>query len=502
MEPLKQRLKDYIAGCFTAIWIETREPQEANSEIATLCREQAWQFARWDIDQGLRLGDSALALDAARDPLSAIQSCQAFPPDTTSVLVLENFHRFLGSIEILQAMISQIQAGKHSRTFLIVLAPLVDLPLELEKLFVIVEHELPDRDQLRQIAASIGTEVGDLPTGADLERVLDAAGGLTRGEAESAFALSLVQHGCIQPATIWELKSQMLKKSGLLEMYRGGADFGSLGGLSAMKTFCQQALRGKPLGAPTPVRPRGVMLLSPPGCGKSQFCKALGSETGRPVITLDIGSLMGSLVGQTEQRTRQALQIIDAMQPCIVMLDEIEKGFAGSGGSGQADSGVSARMFGSFLTWLNDRESDTFVVCTANDVTKLPPEFARAERFDAVFFVDLPTAAEKRTIWDIYLNLYELDSDQPRPADKDWTGAEIKACCRLSVLLNQSLAAAAQNVVPVAVTAAESISKLRDWATGRCLDATAGGIYQPSGLRNSGQRRRNLKPVGPDPSAN
>ena len=190
-----------------------------------------------------------------------------------------------------------------------------------------------------------------MPTGRELDLVLDAAGGLTRAEAESAFSLSLVRHGRIQPDAIWELKSQMLKKSGLLEMYRGDADFGSLGGLSALKSFCKRALSR----STENVKPRGVMLLSPPGCGKSQFCKALGRETGRPVIILDVGSLMGSLVGQTEQRTRQALRIIDAMAPAIVMLDEIDKAFAGVGGSGQSDSGVSARMFGSFLSWLNDQ---------------------------------------------------------------------------------------------------------------------------------------------------
>jgi len=245
------------------------------------------------------------------------------------------------------------------------------------------------------------------------------------------------------------------------------------------------------------------MLLSPPGCGKSQFCKALGRETGRPVITLDMGSLMGSLVGQTEQRTRRALSIIDAMGQSIVMVDEIEKSLAGVGGSGQSDSGVSARMFGTFLTWLNDRESDSFIVCTANDATKLPPEFARAERFDGVFFLDLPTREEKDAIWDIYFQLYDIAAGQKRPDDRDWTGAEIKACCRLSVLLNQSLLDASLNVVPVAVTAAESIGRLRDWAAGRCLDATAGGVYQRNGSESkSCKRRRNLKSVGPAPSAN
>lgn len=493
MSKLSNRVRELVAGCFTAIWIESHEPQEAILELGQLCRAETWQFATWNIDQSMRVGGSESPVDEVNDPLAAVKASQAMNGAETSILVLENFHRFMKSVEIIQAMVSQIHAGKQSRSILVVLAPKVDLEPELEKLFVVVEHEMPDRDQLKEIAEGIGTGEGELPEGNQLEQVLDASGGLTRGEAESAFSLSLVRHGRIQPDAIWELKSQMLKKSGLLEMYRGDADFDSLGGLSALKSFCKRAL-GR---STAKVRPRGVMLLSPPGCGKSQFCKALGKETGRPVIILDVGSLMGSLVGQTEQRTRQALRIIDAMQPAIVMLDEIDKAFAGVSGSGQSDSGVSARMFGSFLSWLNDRESDTFVVCTANDVGKLPPEFARAERFDSVFFLDFPSREEKDAIWNLYLSQYQLDADQRRPKDDQWTGAEIKACCRLSALLDVPLSQASQNVVPVAVTAGESIERLRSWASGRCLDAMQGGLYQHS-TSKSGRRRK----VKIDPSLN
>jgi hypothetical protein len=265
-------------------------------------------------------------------------------------------------------------------------------------LFVVVEHQLPCREQLHEIAQAIGTETGELPEGNQLETLLDAASGLTRHEAEAAFSLSLVRHGRLATDAVWELKTQTLKKSGLLSLYRGDANFSTLGGLTAPNAFTKRALlqpsRGNPL-----KRPRGVLLLSPPGCGESQFCKALGKEVGRPVLVLDVGSLMGSLVGQSEERTRQALRIIDAMAPCVAMIDEIEKAFAGV--SGSEDSGVTSRMFGSFLSWLNDHESDVFTVCTANDVSHLPPEFARAERFDGVFILDLPGRAEKDSIWRI-----------------------------------------------------------------------------------------------------
>ena len=483
---LRERLSELVAACFTGIWIESCEHQDAILEIAQTCNDEDWNLAVWDIDQGLTIGSAEGSVEAS-DPLAAIRAINALAtPEGTTILVLQNFHRFIQSVEIVQALSHQIIAGKQNRTFIVVLSPIAHIPVELEKLFVVVEHALPTRDQLEEIARGIATEEGELPIAHDLETVLDAAAGLTRLEAENAFSLSLVRHGRITSDVIWELKTQTLKKSGLLQLYRGGEDFSSLGGLTALKAFTKRSLlqpsRDNPL-----KRPRGVLLLSPPGCGKSQFCKCLGNEVGRPVLILDVGSLMGSLVGQSEERTRKALQIADAMAPCVVMIDEVEKAFAGL--NGQGDSGVASRMFGQFLSWLNDHESDVFVVCTANDVSRLPPEFGRSERFDGIFFLDLPSREEKDAIWDIYLPTFEIDCDQRLPTDDVWTGAEIKACCRLSALLDVPLLQAAQNVVPVAVTAGESVEKLRTWANGRCLDAEHGGIYRHTQAK-SGTRRK------------
>lgn len=484
---LTERLSEYIQACFTGIWIESHEHADALAEIGQLCHEQQWALLTWDLDRGLQ-GAGVDADQRGTDPLSAIKSMNSLAsPDSTIILVLQNFHRFLNSAEIVQALAQQILLGKQNRTILVILSPVVQLPVELEKLFVVLEHELPDRQQLEEIVRGIATEENELPTGNNLEIVLDAAAGLTRLEAENAFSLSLVRDGRITSDAIWELKSGMLKKSGLLELHQGNQSFQSLGGLESLKSFCQQALRQT--GRNPLTRARGVLLLSPPGCGKSQFCKCLGNETGRPVLTLDVGSLLGSLVGQSEERTRQALRIIDAMAPCIVFVDEVEKAFAGV--SGQSDSGVTSRMFGRFLTWLNDHTSDVFVVCTANDISKLPPEFSRSGRFDALFFLDLPSRNEKDAIWTLYRTLFEIDHDQKQPADEQWTGAEIRACCRLSALLEMTLLEASRYIVPVSVTAAESVENLRNWASGRCLSANHPGLYQfPQAKTGS---RRNVK---------
>jgi SpoVK/Ycf46/Vps4 family AAA+-type ATPase len=156
-------------------------------------------------------------------------------------------------------------------------------------------------------------------------------------------------------------------------------------------------------------------------------------------------------------------------------------------------------MFGSFLSWLNDHESDVFVVCTANEVSRLPPEFSRAERFDAVYFIDLPGREERQAIWRLYLKQFELDTSQKLPADEGWTGAEIRACCRLAALLDLPLLQAAQNIVPVSVTSAESVERLRSWASGRCLSADQAGIYRRPDQVGKAKARRNI-PRDPSPN--
>src|SRR6516225_1729324 len=386
---LADQLTDYINAAFTGLWIQSFEPNEAEREIIQHARQKKWKLAVWDVANGLRLpGVQDAKTDAGSgDPLAALRALPALADKNgTAILVMHNLHRFLNNPEVIQTAFSQLIVGKQQRTFVVVLSPVVQIPIELEKLFVVIEHALPDRQQLESIASELVSEhPEDLPKGEDLQRVLDAAAGLTRYEAEGAFALSLARHNAIQPQSIWELKAQTLRKNNLLTLHRGDEGFETLGGLANLKDFCRRALQpGKR------VRPRGVLLLGVPGTGKSAFAKALGNETGRPTLLLDVGALYGSLVGATEANVRQALRIADAMSPCVLFIDEIEKALSGVGGQG--DSGVSTRLFGTLLTYLSDRTSDTFFIGTCNDISKLPPEFARAERFDGVFFLDLPTA--------------------------------------------------------------------------------------------------------------
>ena len=500
---LTERLRELIDACFTGIWIQSHEHEDALAEIARLCREQNWRLATWDVARGLSVaggGDSTVTA-VGSDPLAALRALPALATeDGTAVLVLANFHRFLQSAETVQTLVRQLTAGKQNRTFVVILAPLVQIPVELEKLFLVLEHELPTRDQLLNLACRIATGSAELPAGPCLEAVLDAAAGLTRYEAEAAFSLSLVRRGRLTPETLWEIKANLIQHSGLLQLHRGGEKFDALGGLDGVKAFCRRALRTGVRRAE--VRPRGILLLGVPGTGKSALAKALGNETGRPTLTLDVGSLMGGIVGDTERNLRQALRIADAMAPAILFLDEVEKGLSGAAGSGLADGGVSARLLGTLLTWLNDHTSDVFVIATCNDISKLPPEFSRAERFDGCFFLDLPDETERRAIWELYLGNFGLDRAQRLPEDAGWTGAEIRACCRLAALLDLPPAAAAENIVPVSRTAAESVERLRRWASGRCLDASRAGIYHGPAASPTGESAPAARRVRRTPSRN
>jgi hypothetical protein len=482
---LAAAVREHVAACFPGIWIRSHEHDDAEAEITRLCHGQGWQLATWDVDRGLSTGGAADS--SATDPLATLRALPGMaskpaPAEAggTTILLMRNLHRFLGSPDIVQALDTQLSEGKARRTFVLILAPIVDIPAEIERQIIVIEHDLPGRDQLEAIARGVATEPGDLPDGPQLAALLDASAGLTRMEAEGAYSLSLVRHGRIRPEEVWDLKAQALKKSGLMSLHRGHERFTDLGGLDALKSFCLRSLRppNNQNGGSRTARPRGILLLGVPGTGKSALAKALGNETGRPTLTLDIGALMGSLVGQTESNVREALRIIDAMAPAILFIDEIEKGLSGVAASSNTDSGVSARLFGTLLTWMNDHESDVFMIATSNDVSRLPPEFTRAERFDALYFLDFPGPDQKEQIWRLHMEAFGIEHTQPRPRDTDWTGAEIKACCRLAALLDVPLTDAARNVVPIAATAAENVQRLRTWANGRCLCADRSGLYQ------------------------
>jgi ATP-dependent 26S proteasome regulatory subunit len=407
---------------------------------------------------------------------------------------MKNLHPYLAGPDgriinptLLQFLQHVIEIGETQSLHVIVLAyPGIPIPLELEKMVRVVDHDLPDSEELWQLLNRVEVEKRALPqrNTPEAQLILDAAAGLTRIEASGAFALSLARHSKVQTSAIWELKEDMIKKNGLLEMSHPVAGFEMIGGLNHMKDFCLRAI-GSPNKSKR-TRSRGIVCVGVPGVGKSMFATALGYEVGLPTVLLNLGNLMGGIVGKTEEQTRRALKTIEAMAPCVLYIDEIDKALSGAGG-GALDSGVSDRQFGTLLTWFNDHESDIFTIATCNDISRLATAskgaFTRAGRFDALFFVDLPSPEQRRLIWDIYETYFELSPAQKaeRPDDNKWTGAEIKACCNMAKLLSETLKEAAVRIVPVAKSNAEQINALRDFAHQRYLSADWKGVYDRNG---------------------
>ena len=485
-------------AAYPLVWCETHEPDRL---MRILLELDGAQVVSWDCDRGLvrwirgegDAGPAGAALDReCTDPRAALGWTVGKATQGT-IVVLLNYHRFLSQrVDVVQAAHNAAWHCKEVGVVMLVAAPVVEIPAELERVAVVLPLELPDAPGLAAARAYVarGTEEqsGFRPKGADDPAVLDAARGLTAFEAEQAFALSVVERsGEISVEAIQEAKAEMVKRSGKLTVWRDARGFDDVGGQEAMKRFCLGAMSSKR----TDIKPRGILVLGVSGTGKSLFAKALGRATKRIALRLDVGSVFGSYVGDSERSMRASLSVADAMAPDILMVDEIEKGFAGVGGAGAGDSGTAKRVFGTWLQWMQDRDSDVYVVATCNDISSLPPEFVRAERWDALFFVDLPRSIRERApIWAIQRKAYGLGADAgPEPEAADWTGAEIASCCRIAAQQGMKLTEAAEYVVPIAVSAREQIDRLREWAAGRCIDAHRGGRYDPKSVAVAAESR-------------
>jgi len=361
-----------------------------------------------------------------------------------------------------------------------------------EKMVVILDYSLPSKEDLRRIAMGIAESAGKQLAISD--DVLCALGGLSTTEAENALALSWVQNQTFNPDIIYREKIQAVKKSGLLEIVDPdprGLD--AIGGLDALKTWVIKRKRAytpeaEAYGLP---RPKGILLVGVPGTGKSLSAKAVGTALGIPTVRLDIGVLFNSLVGASEERTREALRLAEAISPCVLWVDEIDKGLAGSSGTGANDSGVTRRVFGTIISWMQERRRPVFLVATANDVSVLPPEFLRKGRWDEIFAVDLPTDQERRDIIHIHLRKRNRNPDDVLPgnsmgalvnATRGFTGAEIENVIEEAMFdafdqgeeINaQFLLVAAKNTIPLSTTAKEQIESIRMWASSRARWASS-----------------------------
>jgi hypothetical protein len=417
-------------------------------------------------------------------------------PENPAIFIVKNPHLASpqSTARVVQMLENEAVHGRMTRRHVLCVSTRSDIPKEIEKQYMLVEHPLPSREKLLDVLGSLELDEDQKPAEAVLDHLVDACMGLTNVEASDAAALSVVRRDEVVAEEIWGVKAQILHKAKGLSLWRGEESFAQLGGLNTLKQFCLASINNSQPDNPQ-MQAKGLLLLGVPGSGKSAFAKALGRETQRPTLRLDIGSLMGQYVGQTEENTRDAIAVIDAMAPAVLMVDEVEKALGG----GNSSHEVSTRMMGTWLSWLQDHTSDIFTICTCNDIHKIigpHPEFARVGRFDGLFFVDLPTDEEKNVIWNIYLKRYTkygVDPKQDRPEDEGWTGAEIEGCCKLAALHQITLVQAAENIVPVAESS-ETVQGLRNWAADRCLSAMHPGKYQ--GPEHQAELARSMSFIG------
>ena len=415
-----------------------------------------------------------------------------------AVFVLKDFHRQLDDSTIIRLLREVAQDFARERRAMVLTGPSFTLPPELEKEVEYLDLALPDRARLQAIAEETCARLAQTRS---IKRTLDDSGmdqlaanltGLTEEEAERAVSQAIVTHYALCPEVVTDVldsKKDMLRRSGMLEFVDGVTDMSSVGGLENMKKWL-----GKRAGAFGPGAkefglepPRGVIIMGVQGCGKSLAARAIAGSWQLPLVKLDTGAIFDKYIGETEKRVHKLFAVAEQLAPVVLWIDELEKVFAGSApDSASADAGTSARLLGAFLSWMQDRKSPVFVAATSNNVQALPAELIRKGRFDEIFFVDLPNAAERRAIFALHLAKRKRD---PKQFDLDtlareaegYSGAEIEAAVQASLyaaftdkkpLTTETIIEAIQDSVPLSTTRAEDIADLRAWARDRAVPAS------------------------------
>lgn len=503
---------------YPALYLQSSEDMRSQREIKHAVEElrkmskdanDRRKLYTWTFGRGL-VEDSkgATPEDDTETPPGLLEKLRNLPP--RSIVILRLFHHFLEDPLVQSQLLDIIPLYKSKlQCMMIVLSPVVKIPPELEKEFTLVETQLPSKTQLLEQLDGVveGSNLKDdlIPSPKRREELVEAALGLTTSEAENAMTLAIVRPRLAKDPNIWdpkivlEEKCQALKKTGLLEYIPVNPDgLKQVGGLEVLKGWVRKRKaafteKAQAFGLPPP---KGILLVGPAGCGKSLSAKAISGELGLPLLRLDMGKMFGSLVGQSEANMRQAIQVAEAIAPCILWIDEIEKGLAGSTG-GSHDSGVGARVLGTILTWMQDKKSPVFVYATANDVQGLPPELLRKGRFDEMFSVDLPTIGERADIFGIHLRkkgrakLIEkgaINVDTlAAHVSEGFTGAEIEAAIIEGMysafdanreVVTKDIEDALSNSKPMSKMMAEKILAIRKWCKDRTRQANQGVVVQ------------------------
>ena len=496
----------YIRAGYPIVTIVSSEEDRARELIDEMLRQEEMtkcprKLFVWSISRGLV---DAQNRPASKEDTHTPERALAFVADydEEAVFLFKDFHPYLkdtspGAALLIRQLRDLVPELKGSQRALLWLSPVLQIPPELQKDVTVVDLPLPSESEYRQVVAQAVTQARANPTViVDMDEdatdaIVKACQGLTRSEAENALYKAVVsRHGLNgqDVKSILDEKEQIIRKSGILEYTAAVEDFNGIGGLGQLKLWLAQRNEGfsqkaRDFGLPNP---RGVMLVGVPGCGKSLCAKAVASEWRKPLLKFDLGRVFAGLVGESEERMRKALSVAENVAPCVLWIDEMEKGLAGIGGVG--DSGVATRVFGTLLTWMEEKTHPVFVVATANNIDQLPPELLRKGRMDEIFFVDLPTARDRAEILMIH-----LAKRQRTPADYDipalvlatdgFSGAELEevvidalyeAYSSPGRSLNTGhMLNSARQIISLSRSRARDIEKLRQWAAANCRMAAS-----------------------------
>lgn len=506
---------------YPIIYIVSWEERRIEDMLRQVAIDRRKKLYGWTLTDGITPLDlvQANTVDpATRDPLNALDFMAR--SQEAAIFVLKDFHPYFDEARggpdhpvIIRRLRDITNQLKESRKTLIILSPILRIPTDLEKDITVLDYSLPTLDELELSLERVVRSAREI-AGVQLkmsdderERVLNAARGLTCIEAENVFAKSLVMGRKLDLGIIIAEKEQLIRRSQILEYYESVEGFANVGGLNLVKQWLRKrgvafSEKARRFGLP---EPKGLLLLGVQGAGKSLLAKAVASQWQLPLLRLDLGRVFSELVGSSEQNIRTALRLAENVAPCVLWLDEIEKGLAGATGAGTSDAGTSARVFGSLLTWMQEKTSPVFVIGTANDITALPPEVLRKGRFDEIFFVDLPQPQERREIFAIHLarrgrDPLEFDLNQLAVAAEGFSGAEIEQVIIDALydafednreLTDADLFRNMNDTIPLSQTVESKITALRQWARKHARPASEPPQPQPLlPSRGNGEMRR------------
>lgn len=491
-----RELDTLIRARYPLLYLVTWEEQRLDALLGDLARSHGKDLLEWTATRGLRALTGTLKVppEETLEPARALVAIHRLT--SPALVLLKDFHRHLDDPVTVRAL---RELGFHLKTQFttaIVVAPTLKLPDELEKDVSVVDVPLPSKADLLALLKDIARVVTKNKRAtvelnrAQAEALVAAAHGLTLSEAENAFAKAIAQDNRLDATDlklILDEKSQVVRKSGLLEYHATDQSLSDVGGLTHLKHWLVRRADAfsddaRAFGLPSP---KGLLLLGVQGCGKSLTARAIASTWRMPLLRLDMGRIYSGLIGSSEENLRKAIRVVESLAPVVLWVDEIEKGLAGAGG-GANDTGVSARVFGTLLTWLQEKTAPVFVVATANRIDTLPPELLRKGRFDDIFFIDLPTETERKEIFALQLSRRgRTPSNYPLAAlaarCEGFSGAEVEQVVVSALaeafadkveLAPRHLEAAIDETLPLSVTMAEDIERLRQWAKQRTRPAS------------------------------